>query len=238
MDSNYLNLLSKTRDYFPCDRKRLLIIDVDSRSDAAKILKSASRSIAEDALKFGYRWAIVRWHGCPDDRAFRISSQLASPRNQRKKMIDNFPPNNNPNHLLDADYLHVLDFMRQQWSDGHIVIITSNITNECRHINDRMSIRRSGGQRPCQQLNYNYLKSWDTEMCGQPSQAYYHLLELLERDGYVPDYHYRLRRPADGALGEYCTSYYLVRDWLGEPVRIGTKDSDNYRIIGDPILNW
>lgn len=84
---------------------------------------------------------------------------------------------------------------------------------------------------PAQFHNYDYIRSWDIDRIGQPSTEYYRLRELLDRDGLVSGYQYKLIRP-DGALYSYSTDYYLVNDgWAGEPVRIGISRQEDWRLL-------
>jgi hypothetical protein len=63
---------------------------------------------------------------------------------------------------------------------------------------------------------------------------YNQLIELLNRDGYVPQYQYKLRRP-DNRLCAYETDYYFVQNFLGEPVRIGVSKPEAWQLLPEPL---
>ncbi|MGB3207439.1 MAG: hypothetical protein WBB28_20835 [Crinalium sp.] len=133
------------------------------------------------------------------------------------------------NNLYEANYLQVMAFMMAMRSSGKIVVITSQLTNICLHTNDLLLPSR-GIWKPCQWAGYNYLLSWDIDRNGKPSEEYYKMRSLLERDRRIADYVYKLRR-VDGSLCEYSTSYFDIADYCGEPVRIGVSDPIDWRVL-------
>jgi hypothetical protein len=135
-------------------------------------------------------------------------------------------------YLKNADEIRVLEFMKEKISEGLIVIITSQIDNRCRFTSKSLKPERAFWT-PEQFVNYDYLKSWDIDRIGRPSQEYERMRELLDRDAFIPGYKYRLRRPdPDGSLCEYSTDYYHVADgWGGEPIRIGVSHPNDWRLL-------
>jgi hypothetical protein len=127
-------------------------------------------------------------------------------------------------NLLGADYARIHEFLKQQRTEGKIVIITSNITGTCYHTNDLLKPER-GVLQPYMWTGYNYLNSWRDTM-----HQLEHLKELLEQDGFVPQYEYELRRP-DNAFCSYSTDYYLCRNYLGDEVRIGVSKPEDWRLL-------
>lgn len=143
----------------------------------------------------------------------------------------------------NADYLKVLEFMRRQYEEGKIVILTSHIMGadpsgdedicRCIHTNDKLLPSRSS-LKPYEFNGYDYLKSWrclpDGGTSLAPSVEYQRLRSLLDKDGFVPGYEYTLMRP-DGAFCRYLTDYYLVDDYCGQPVRIGVSRPEDWSLI-------
>lgn len=204
-------------DIYPSHRQNALIAFIPlCRCECRKFLKRISSPLAVSAAKFGFPSAVV--HHLGEGKPFRIPAAA----------VGDYM-NGLEQYLQNADYLRVLDFMREKRAEGKIVIITSQIDNICIHTNDLLLPER-GVLRPYQWRGYNYLQSWDVERTGQPSEEYHQMRALLDQDGFIPGYGYRLRRP-DGALCEYQTDYYTVGDYCGEPVRIGVSDPQAWRIL-------
>lgn len=140
-------------------------------------------------------------------------------------------------YLKNADEIRVLEFMKEKISEGLIVIITSQLDNRCRFTSKSLKPERAFWT-PERFINYDYLKSWDIDGTGRPSQEYERMRGLLERDSFIPGYEYSLRRPyPDRALCRYRTDYYHVADgWGGEPIRIGVSHPDDWQLL-QPAVN-
>lgn len=177
--------------------------------------------LAQQCLRWDLAEAQVFWRGS-GQRYFSIPSFLA---------LEEAMTNSTQNQpsLLDADYLRTLDFIREKRADGRIVVITSMVSNICQHTNDLLSPDR-GVFQPYQWTGYNYLNAWRDSL-----DEYNQLIELLNRDGYVAQYEYKLRRP-DNRLCGYETDYYLVPNYLGEPVRIGVSKPEAWQLLPEPQL--
>lgn len=130
--------------------------------------------------------------------------------------------------LGNREILKAMEFV-MECSKDKIVIITGMKTNLCKHTNDLLKPER-GIRKPHEWTGYNYLKSWTLNDSGVPSEEYFKLIQLLERDKYVSGYEYTLRRPDDEALVRYRTDYLYVENWLGEPVRIGISRQEDYQV--------
>jgi hypothetical protein len=182
-------------------------------------LRQCYVQLAQQCLRWDFAEAQIFWRGS-GERYFSIPSYLA---------LEEAMTNSTQNEpfLQDADYLRVLDFIREQRADGRIVVITSMISNICQHTNDLLSPER-GVLQPYQWTGYNYLQAWRDSL-----DEYHQLIELLNRDSYVPQYQYKLRRP-DNRLCSYETDYYLVPNYLGEPVRIGVSKPDAWQLLPEP----
>ncbi|BAZ18399.1 hypothetical protein NIES4071_102840 (plasmid) [Calothrix sp. NIES-4071] len=143
------------------------------------------------------------------------------------------------NNLIDiygADYVGILDFLKESRLQGRIVVITSNTTNICYHTNDLLLPSR-GILMPYQWVGFDYSALWRNSRGGISQLE--NLQQILASDRYIEGYDYNLRRP-DGAIVEYQTDYYLCRGFLGDEVRIGVSLPEDYRILEEapePALN-
>lgn len=134
-----------------------------------------------------------------------------------------------PMDLREADYEQILEFMARQKQLGKIVVFTGHDSNVYHQISKELTAKRFGAANPQQFLkNRNALEGW--EKTGS-LEGYLNMRQYLERDGFIPGYVYRLIRPTDGALVEYSSDFFLVRDFLGQQERICCSDPKNYRII-------
>lgn len=143
----------------------------------------------------------------------------------------------------DANYLAVLDFMKERYEEGKIVILTTHIMGadptgnddicSCIHTNDKLLPSRAS-LKPYQFQGYDYLKSWrclpEGGISPAPSPEYQDLRSRLNKDGYVPGFEYTLKRP-DGAFCRYSTDYYLIEDYCGQPIRIGVSAPEDWSLI-------
>jgi hypothetical protein len=198
--------------------KNIIQIHCPSKKKAIA-LRQRYAQLAQQCLRWDLAEAQVFWRGS-GERYFSIPSFLA---------LEEAMTNSTQNEpsLLDADYLRVLDFIREKRADGRIVVITSMISNICQHTNDLLSPER-GVFQPYQWTGYNYLTAWRDSL-----DEYNQLIEILNRDSHVPQYQYKLRRP-DDQLCLYETDYYLVPNFLGEPVRIGVSKPEAWQLLPEP----
>ena len=133
------------------------------------------------------------------------------------------------NYLKLAEYLRIHEFLIEKKQEGLIVILTSQIDDKCIHTNDNLLPSRAFWQ-PHQFDGYNYRLSWSLDKTGEPSDEYFRLRNLLDSDGFVKDYDYKLIRP-DGALCRYQTDFYHVDNYCGQPIRIGISKPEAWEML-------
>lgn len=140
--------------------------------------------------------------------------------------------NPNQSDLYGADYVRILDFLKEQKLLGNIVVITSNTTNICYHTNDLLLPTR-GILKPYQWNGFDYSISWRNSRGGIAQLE--NLQQLLQSSANkcVRAYEYDLQRP-DTAIVQYSTDYYLCRDFLGDEVRVGVSRPQDYQILEEP----
>jgi hypothetical protein len=109
-----------------------------------------------------------------------------------------------------------------------VVQITENDTNVCRFVSKTMTPERLGSSDLKSLKGYNYLTSWEK---ADSMAAYSKLRELLDSEGFAPGYVHRLIRKADGALVEYSADFYLVRDFMGKPIRLSISKVEDFQVI-------
>ncbi|NEO29250.1 MAG: hypothetical protein F6K36_02100 [Symploca sp. SIO3C6] len=200
-----------------------LNIQAPSRFAAYALRRRWASDLAVSAKKLKRRRAIVSWPGC--DRPYRIPTCIL---NYDCAMIK--PQPQRGNYLLGADYLRVTEFIKEKREEGRIVVITSMWDDICLHTNDLLKPER-GTIMPHQWTGFNYSFLWRDS-----KDDYKQLIERLVRDGCIPQFQYRLRRP-DGSFGEYQTDYYYVENYLSVPVRIGVSRVEDWRLLPEPSSN-
>lgn len=211
------------------DKGSRLILNQPDRCSALALAKSDEirTRIALLVKKLGYEVAHICYPGMK--RGLEVFASMADDQNEEAQQPAT-PMPNFENFLKEADEMRVLDFMREQISNGLIVIITSQINDQCLYTSKSLKPERAFWT-PDQFQGHNYAKSWDIDGVGHPSSEYDQMRSLLERDGAIQGYQYRLVRP-DGALCEYQTDYYDVADgWGGHWVRIGVSRPEDYRVL-------
>lgn len=202
----------------------------------AKQLKKQVDRWATSALKSGRELVEIRWPG--SDRQFDIpafaKSSAVAESNEPSGTSDGLTGQfDQASKVLSLDCMKAMELMVQHEQEGKIVIITSMVTNLCKHTNNALKPSR-GIRQPQEWTGYNYLKSWTLDDSEVPSEEYFDLIKFLRRDGYVPGYEYTLKRPDDGALVRYKTDYLLVKNWLGEDVRVGISRPEDFSVLSIP----
>jgi len=144
-------------------------------------------------------------------------------------------------YLRQVDARSLLEFELEMISQGLIVSFTSQRTNRCIKSGDLAdAIPGRSIWRPYKYRGFNYMIAWDTDFSGKPSDEFSQMQALLQRDGFVPDFEYNLRRPGDNALVRYQSSFYLFPDPAGEPggIRACVSRQQDFRVIetGDFLL--
>jgi len=129
-----------------------------------------------------------------------------------------------------------LEPMAIEASEGKLVTIVSMINDRCKHSN--VPPKRGLRQAPnC--TGYDYRQSWKLDGTNL-SDEYGALIRLLYDEEEAPNYEYNLIRPDDGAILRYSTSYTLVKDFYGEPVRVGISEPEAFSLVeagrGDRVI--
>lgn len=221
--------------------KNSLCIHASSKAVAIALLKKNLHLIASQAKRFKLREASISYPDC--EQPFTIPVGMA------KSTAVAVP------EMMGDDYLKVWALIQAEKESGKIVIITSNVTRDrqgspidtsnpikgrdfCYNTLDTLLPSR-GTWTSDRWTGYNYRLSWrlGRDNFRELNPEYDQLKDLLARDGFIPNYHYRLYRPpADdettGAFCEYNTTYYRVRlPWYNDEVRIGISDPHEWRVI-------
>lgn len=210
------------------DKGNRLILNQPNRCSALALAKSDEirTRIALLVKKLGYEMAHICYPGMR--RGLEVFASMADEQGEAQQ--PSTPMQGFENLLKGADEMRVLDFLREKISDGLIVIITSQVSDQCLYTSKSLKPERAFFT-PAQFQGYDYAKSWDIHKVGHPSEEYQRMRSLLEQDGAIQGYQYRLIRP-DGALCEYATDYYDVADgWGGHWVRIGVSRPEDYRVL-------
>lgn len=219
-----------------------LCIHASSRASAFSLLKQSLHLIAKQAQRLKLQEALIYYPEC--SKPFTIPSRMSQTPDPTPKL-----------DLMGDDYLKIWEQIQVEKEAGKIVIITSNITRDrqglristpnpikgrdfCYNTSDTLLPSRATWTSD-RWTGYNYRLSWrqGRHNFRELNPEYDRLKDLLERDSFVPNYHYRLYRPpspdeATGALCEYATSYYRVRlPWYNDEVRIGISDPADWRLI-------
>jgi len=133
-----------------------------------------------------------------------------------------------PRDLRDAELDEIGTLIQDQSEAGMVVQITEHDTNVCRFVSKTMTPERLGTSDLKSLKGYNYLTSWEK---ADSMAAYSKLRELLDSEGFAPGYVHRLIRKADGALVEYSADFYLVRDFMGKPIRLSISKVEDFQVI-------
>ena len=64
-------------NYFPCFQKGVLVVDVPDKCHAIFLINHYAKQLARDAIRLGFDATVVRYQGCSDNKAYRISSKFA-----------------------------------------------------------------------------------------------------------------------------------------------------------------
>lgn len=129
-----------------------------------------------------------------------------------------------------------LEPMAIEAGEGKLVTIVSMINDRCKHSN--VPPKRGLRQAP-DWTGYDYRQSWKLDGVNL-SDEYLQLIRLLYDESEIPNYEYKLVRPDDGAIMKYSTSYTFIRDFYGEPVRIGVSELAAFSLVeagrGDRVI--
>jgi hypothetical protein len=187
-------------------------------SDIARKIYQQLDKLALLLLREGLQFVVIEFPQCRKAYHFELSDFFQV--NERRIMSSG-----SSQLLLNADYQTICEKLKEWKDQGLLVVITSQISSRCLHVNDLMSTGRGTYFIPSQWIGVNFLDLWRDSM-----DDYRRLREFLDRDGHIPGFTYRLLRP-DGSMGEYEKDYYLCNNYLGEPVRISVAKPGKWRIV-------
>lgn len=130
----------------------------------------------------------------------------------------------------DASYEAIADFISGKRAEGLIVTITSMVSDRCLVVNDLQILDRGGGWNIDNWVGLDFKNLWRDSFLAGRINYYAQLIQNLERDRHIPEFHYQIRRPA-GELAEYSSTYYLINDYCGVPVRIAVSRVGDWQVI-------
>lgn len=169
----------------------------------------------------GIRRTIARFQGS------RTSTNDESAAESTLQEVSSYAPSQ---IAFDASYEAIADFIRGQKGEGLIVTATSMVSDKCLMINDLQVLDRGGGWTGDDWIGLDFKKLWrDSFQIGRINY-YGSLIQGVERDRHLPEFLYQIRRPS-GALAEYSSTYHLVENFLGIPVRIAVSKTGDWRIV-------
>lgn len=131
---------------------------------------------------------------------------------------------------FDARYEAIAEFITGKRSEGLIVTITSMVSDRCLVVNDLQVSDRGGGWTIENWVNLDFKNLWRDSFLAGNRNYYAELIERLERDRHIPEFQYRIRRPS-GELAEYSSTYHLLQDYCGVPVRVAVSRVGDWRIV-------
>lgn len=211
-----------------------LLIAVASMSLADQLLDSAD-NLAQMALSLQRTRILIDWCGnkakpfCIPAKAVQLSIS-----NQKPKEPESLKPNISSYGASciapEAKYDEVMDFIKGQKADGKVVTVTSMISDKCLLVNDLQVSDRGGGWTADNWIGLDFKNLWRDSFHVGRANYYGELLASLQRDGYIPEFHYQIRRPSD-ALAEYSSTYHLIDEFMGIPVRIACSVPGEWRIV-------
>lgn len=224
---------------------KLLVVLVPTAKEAVQVVNRYTDYLAASASGLGFSKVVVKHPGLrPGECAYEISPRMAESSIEGATSM----ASNEQFNLLGADYIRIHEFLVEQKQAGNIVVITSNITRDengnpvsttnpqagrdiCHHTSDMLLPSRAYWSSR-QFSGYNYRLSWRAERgdFSHMNPQYEQLKEALAKDGYAPNYEYKLYRP-DGALCSYNTTYFLCQDYLGDEVRIGVSRPQDWQLL-------
>ncbi|MBE9178641.1 hypothetical protein IQ268_08720 [Oculatella sp. LEGE 06141] len=161
------------------------------------------------------------WDGCAQPIKVEGMASAKSP------SIDSYAPSKiSP----DANHEAVADFIKGKKAEGLIVTITSMVSDKCLLVNDLQVFDRGGGWTGDDWIGLDFKKLWRDSFQIGKTNYYGQLVQAIERDRGISDFHYHIRRPS-GALAEYSSSYHFVENFLEVPVRIAVSKVGDWRVI-------
>ena len=160
------------------------------------------------------------------DPARWLSSSNAN-KKQRGLIVStkSIPKNNDSRISLDSGYIEVQEFLIDQYKAGKIVNITGMMDDRCYHVNDLLTTERAILPPAHFSAGFSYRHLWRETL-----DDYNRLITGLNQDGYIQEFEHRMLR-VDGSLCEYSKDYFLVRNYLGMPVRISVADPAAWAVV-------
>lgn len=198
-------------------------------SEANLLAKGAKRKLVDVAERLGTVIEILGSEcGCPVAKfGTAMMASNASPIENNNPILSSYNPSNISS---DANYETVLDFIKGKKSEGLIVTITSMVSDKCLMVNDLQALDRGGGWTAQDWIGIDFKTLWRDSFHVGKTNYYGQLIATIERDKNIPNFYYKIRRPS-GALAEYSSSYHLIDNFLGGPVRVAVSVAGDWRII-------
>jgi hypothetical protein len=198
--------------------------------EANLLAKGAKRKLVNVAERLGTVIEIFSSEcGCPVakfGKAMMATDNTSSTEN-KNPILSSY---NTSSISTDANYGTVLDFIKGKKSEGLIVTITSMVSDKCLMVNDLQALDRGGGWTAQDWIGIDFKTLWRDSFHVGKTNYYGELIATLERDKNIPNFYYQIRRPS-GALAEYSSSYHLIDNFLGGPVRVAVSVAGDWRII-------
>jgi len=174
----------------------------------------------------------ISWDGC--SRPFRVNRKAQSePRQPSKKQNPLASPTGSYGSSrisAAAPMEEVLDFIKGKKAEGLIVTVTSMVDDKCLIVNDLQALDRGGGWTGADWIGVDFKNLWRDSFMPRRTNYFSRLIESIEQDGHIPEFHYQIRRPS-GALGEYSSNYFLLDDFLGAPARVAVSQVGAWSIV-------
>lgn len=198
-------------------------------SEANLLAKGAKRKLIDVAERLGTVIEILSSDcGCPVAKFGKfIAATIQSNDDIYKPKLSSYNPSSIPS---SADYETVLDFIKGKKSEGLIVTITSMVSDKCLMVNDLQALDRGGNWTAQDWIGIDFKTLWRDSFHVGKTNYYGQLIATLERDKKIPDFYYQIRRPS-GALAEYSSSYHLIDNFLGGPVRVAVSVAGDWKIL-------
>lgn len=211
--------------------KGTLTFEAPDEREANKLIDERLNELAYQAFALKARYIHVKSSG--SDLVYRIPATLAAYQchtEEKDASFDNLDPLTkirplSPRYLADASYREVLEFMANCYSSGLAVVVASLTSSmDVLHANSFLGQKRIL-MKPANLNKVNNPLLWRDSM-----HFYNRLVDLLEREGFVPNYYYEHYRTDNSRCG-YEHDFYYIRDFLGVPCRLAVSHADAFQVI-------
>jgi hypothetical protein len=106
------------------------------------------------------------------------------------------------------------------------------LNDKCLTVTDEQAQDRGGNWTAQDWIGIDFKTLWRDSFHVGRTNYYGRLIELVERDRFIPEYEYEIRRPS-GSLARYQSTYTLVENFLGAPARIAVSKVGAWSIVED-----